>query len=437
MFFLENKEEFMKKKAIISLLACGVIAAGATMGLTACGKGNKGLTVWASSDEQATLKKMIAAFKEQNPDFGLDIKTDIVGAGDAVSKISVDVSASADVYCFANDQIVNLINYTALSPLPDAAVDRIKEANDANAVEAGKFGSKYYGYPYAADNGYFLYYNKNIMTEEEAGSLEGILAACKKSGKYFIYNMPEAWYTGAFFLGTGESCVGGAYNVEYEGTVVSSASVNFGEKVSAGSEYTIGEIGGQGMIDLNAHSNFISGDDTTIAQYLNGDNSGTKFGACVSGTWNASTIQEKLGEGYAATKLPTFRSSLDGNDYQMGSLAGYKHIGVNPNSKHVAEAHKLAEFLTNEAMQELRFDDMQTGPSNKNVAKLQKVKDNVALAALVAQAPYATVQGAFPGSYWDAMKAFGANCEGSSPTITSANLKTQLETFIAAFKVGD
>ena len=127
----------------------------------------------------------------------------------------------------------------------------------------------------------------------------------------------------------------------------------------------------------------------------------------------------------------------------MGSLTGYKLFGVNPNSKHLAEAHQLAAFLSGEKMQELRFNDLQTGPSNKKVAQLDAVKQSIALAALVAQAPYATMQGAFPGSYWDAMKGLGGNVQGLKPTITTVtvsdtdlSMTDALKKFIKDFETG-
>ncbi|MDE7453225.1 MAG: extracellular solute-binding protein [Clostridia bacterium] len=421
----------MKKKGIMALIACGVMAAGATLGMAACGNKEKGITIWASSDDQETLKTMIARFKEDNPDFSVPITTGVVGAGDAVSKLSVDVSAGADIYCYANDQVVNLLSYGALSAIPTKMVETLLEENDKDSVESGKVNDKYYGYPYAADNGYFLYYNKAIMSDEDAGSLETILAKCKAAGKTFVYDMETAWYVGAFFLGTAEGCVGGTYDFEYEGTTVVYTHVNFDEK-APGSEYTIGEIGGQALIDLANAKAFVPGGDEQISKDLNGDKNGTWFGACISGTWNAEKIQQTLGENYGTAKLPTFHSSLDGKDYQMGSLLGYKLFGVNPNTKYLEESHQLAAYLMNEQMQELRFDELQTGPSNKKVAQLEKVQKNAALAAIIAQTPYATPQGAIPTSYWDAMKQFGANVKGK--TVTSATLKEDLETFIKGFE---
>ena len=435
-------EEIMKKKRIISLLACGALALTATVGLTACNTDKTGsITVWVAADELPTLNKMLDSFKEENPDFGLTIKTGISGTGDALSNVSTDPTVAADVYCYANDQLVDLINYQALSPIPEATVTKLKEENYENAVMSGYHNGEYYGYPYAADNGYFLYYNKSVVSDEQAQTLEGILQACMKAQKGFIYNMEEAWYVGAFFLGTEEGCVGGTYTIEYEGTTVSKSYTNFNEKAAGQDTYTIAQVGAQAMIDLAdwKADGFMSGDDDTISQYLNGNGKETMFGACISGTWNAATIQEKLGENYAATKLPTFHSSLTNTDYQMGSLAGYKLFGVNPNTKYTAKSHQLAQYLTSQAMQELRFNDLQTGPSNKIAADKQEVKDNVAQAAIAAQAKYATLQGCFTDSYWNPMKQLGADIYGQKAIvgdITASDMAPKLNLFVNNFKVG-
>ena len=431
----------MNKKKIISLIACGALAVSATLGVTACG-GSKGgsITVWAAADELPTLNKMLESFKAENPDFGLEIKTGIGGSGDALTNVSTDPTVAADVYCYANDQLVDLITYQALSPIPEATVTKLKEENYLNSVMSGYNNGEYYGYPYAADNGYFLYYNKAVVSDEQAKTLEGIVEACTSAGKFFIYNMEEAWYVGAFFLGTGENCVGGTYTIEYEGTTVSKSYTNFNELANGSDTYTIAQVGAQAMIDLVDYKAdcFVSGDDDVISTYLNGDKTGTQFGACISGTWNARTIQEKLGDNYAAAKLPTFHSSLTNTDYQMGSLAGYKLFGVNPNTKYTAKAHQLAAYLTSEAMQELRFNELQTGPSNIKAAEKEEVQTNIAQSAIAAQAAYATLQGCYTDSYWNPMKQLGSDIYKETLTgkATSESVKGKLELFINNFKVG-
>ena len=126
--------------------------------------------------------------------------------------------------------------------------------------------------------------------------------------------------------------------------------------------------------------------------------------ACVSGTWDAITAQDVFGDGYAATKLPTF--TVGDKQVQQGSVAGYKYVGVNGYSENSGWAVLLAEYFTNEESQQMFFDQRESGPSNKNVAASDSVQENVALAALAAQSEYAQAQ-KVGGKYWDSAQTFG------------------------------
>lgn len=126
--------------------------------------------------------------------------------------------------------------------------------------------------------------------------------------------------------------------------------------------------------------------------------------ACVSGTWDAITAQDVFGDGYAATKLPTF--TVGDKQVQQGSVAGYKYVGVNGYSENSGWAVLLAEDFTNEESQQIFFDQRESGSSNKNVAASDSVQENVALAALSAQSEYAQAQ-KVGGKYWDPAQTFG------------------------------
>lgn len=392
------------RKRIASLLVGGILVAGSAMGFTACkskDSSNK-LILWGPNEQQESLKQMVELFLEQNPDFSLDIEVQVASEGEAYAQMSKDPEAGADVYAFANDQIVNLYSIGALAPLGDAKVAEIKANNSASSVEACRIGEDYYGYPYAADNGFFLYYDSNVISAEEAKSLDKILAACDKNDKFFVYQLTTGWYAGSFIYGAG-----GEYTVTYEDAQVTDIKCNFDQKPE-GSDYTYGELGGQALIDLRKNAMLKNGDDSVLKEYLNYKGKGNMVAACVTGTWNASFIADAFGDGYAATILPKWTSSLDGNTYDWKSFAGYKLYGVNSFSNHIDEAHELAAFLSSEAMQEKRFDDNEIGPSNTVVAAMDKVKANIAIGAISEQLKpeNSVVQTAMPGSYWSEMESF-------------------------------
>ncbi len=116
-------------------------------------------------------------------------------------------------------------------------------------------------------------------------------------------------------------------------------------------------------------------------------------------------MQDKLGANYAATKLPTM--NLDGTQAQMSSFGGYKLMGVKTSTKHPLEAMMLAEFLTSEESQILRFETRELGPSNIKATSNSAVLENVALAALAAQSEFAASQQNVLGGYWGPAEAFG------------------------------
>lgn len=406
----------MKKKLLaVTLGGLALLTAGAC---TTAPDGSGGgetvrMTLWGPTEHQKLLGEMVEAFKAENAGTKYEITLAVVSEADAYKTIGTDVSAGADVYAFANDQINNLYRAGALAQIGGSNLEKMKSENGEGAVNAAFVAGGYYGYPFTADNGYFLYYDKSVVKTPE--TLEGILSDLETANKKLVVDLDEPWYTSGFFFGTGCN-----YEVTYgEDGKESSVTCNFDDEVK-------GVAAGKAMIALNSHKNFLNGgDDEMKAGFAGGS-----VGAAVSGTWNAEAVKAALGENYAATKLPTF--TVDGESYQMSSFAGYKLYGVNPTSKHLSHAHKLAAFLSGEEMQLKRFKDVQAGPSNKAVAESDEVKADIALSALSLQGQYAVPQAAVPSNFFNAIEAFGE--ELTAGKITVSNLQQKLTVMTADIK---
>ena len=82
----------------------------------------------------------------------------------------------------------------------------------------------------------------------------------------------------------------------------------------------------------------------------------------------------------------------------------------------------LAEWLTNEENQILRFEDPNCGdgPSNVNAAASEAVASNPALVALAAQSEFATVQ-RVAGNYWTNAATLGTILSNGNPDSTPLN----------------
>ncbi len=365
-------------------------------------KENITLKVWGSQEDQAMLQTMIDSFKAANTDANYTITLGVVGEGDAKTKFLEDPAAAADVFQFANDQIIDLVNAGALYEITRNK-DSVIAANLPNSIDASTVSGKLYAYPSTADNGYFMYYDKSVFTAEDVKSLDKMLEVAKAKSKKVFMDVSNGWYIASFFLGAG--C---------------KLTVNAGKQVCDFNNDK-GVLAGEAIKAFTANSAFLTGDDAVLTGGI-----GTKIAAGVSGTWNAAAISTKLGANYAAAKLPTI--NLGGTQTQMSSFAGFKLVGVNSQTKAPVEAMRLAEWLTNEANQILRFKTRQMGPSNINASKDSSVKENVALAALAEQNQFAFSQKDVLGGYWSPAEAFGTAMEAKNYKKT---VKTLLDEMVA------
>ena len=370
--------------------------------------GTYDITMWVSEKEgvAAQFQTQIDAFEAANPGITINAKIEGVTEADAASKVIADVATAPDLYCFAQDQLARLVQAAALAKPGKAAQDVIIANNDSGSVTAVKVAGEIYAYPMTSDNGYYMYYDKSIITEEDAKDLAKLVAACEKSGKKFRFALENAWYTAAFFFATG--C---------EHTWTTDANGDF-TSVNDTFNSDKGMIAMKGMQILAKSTAYDSDADKF-----------TDAGVIVTGTWNAEAAKTHFGNNLAATKLPSF--TVDGKTYQLGSYSGYKMMGVKPqtDAKRGAVLQLLAQFLTNEENQLARFNSFGWGPSNVKAQANDAVKANESLAALAAQNAFAVPQGQIAGVFWDNAKLLGAVAKAAT---SDAELQKGLDDYTKA-----
>jgi arabinogalactan oligomer/maltooligosaccharide transport system substrate-binding protein len=360
------------------------------------------LKVWGSNDDQKVLGELIEEFKAANPDTEWDISLGVVGEPDARARYQEDPAAAADVFAFANDQLIDLVNSGALRRIT-LNLDQIAAANTAGSIESATLDGTLYGYPKSADNGYFMYYDKSVFTEEDVKTLDGMLKKANEAGKKVFMDLSNGWYIASFFLGAG-----GQLTVDENGKQV--CDFNNANGLAAA----------EAIKAFAADPAFLTGDDSVLVGMF-----GTTIAAGVSGTWNATVIAEKLGENYAACALPTF--TCGGEQVPMASFIGTKVVGVNSQTAAPLQAFQLAEFITNEAAQVKFFEQRELGPTNIAAASNPAVLENIALAALSAQGVNGVSQKLVLGGYWTPAEAFGLAMENKS----TEDLQSLLDKMVA------
>lgn len=378
-----------------------VVSEDAISNLIAATTGTVKLTVWASEEDQDFTLGRIEDFKKEYPDVNFDITLGAKSESKAKDDILVDVEAAPDVYAFADDQIIELVAAGALQEVAASYTYNVAEENVGGAVEAATIDGKLYAYPMTADNGYFMFYDASVFSEDDVKSMDAMIETAKKANRKIAMNVSDGWYIYSLFKGAG-------YDLILNDDGSNDCTWN-----AAGATDVV-----QAVLDLFETGVFV---DMTDADQATAIAEGT-ICACVNGTWRAETAQEAWGENYAAAKLPTF--TVAGAQKQMSSFSGYKLIGVNPHSQFVGWSMILAEYLTNYDSQLARYEARGLGPANIEAAASDAVQSDPAIAALAAQAEFATPQ-RVGNNYWTAAQTLGQIIATGNPDGT--DLQTLLD----------
>ena len=421
----------MKKKVLATLLATAM-AAGCLVGcggnsnsgttdnagtdnagsagseITDYGSGT--ITIWVAENTVEFTQAKAAEFFEANPDMaGYSVTVEPVGEGDAAGNMLTDVEGGADIFGFAQDQITRLVSAGALSPVVNDNASFVTSQNDAGAASAAVVGDITYAYPMTSDNGYFLYYDKSVVTDPT--SLEKIVADCEAAGKNFYMEINSGWYQPAFFFATDCTLT---YDTDSDGNFTACTVDYASDK---------GVVALREIIDLVSSPSFQNGASVSA---------GSNIGAIIDGTWDSGAAQDIFGDNYACAKLPSFEGS-DGKTYQMSGFGGFKLLGIKPQVEagKLAVCHALAQYLTGTEVQLARYEAVGWGPSNLTAQKDSAVQADEALSALAEQLAFTIPQGNYPGAYWDLATALGDDVISGTISSTSSDeeLMNALQTF--------
>lgn len=369
------------------------------------------LTVWVGDNQDIEwINGVIENFKAAYPDNNYTINVGVQNEGDCSKTVLNDPTAAADVFTFADDQFNSLLNGGALQQVLDGADDVIANNTPESIAAATGDDGNLYAYPATADNGYFMFYNKEYFTEDDVKSFNTMLDKAAAAGKYVGFPMSNAWYFYSWFKGAGLDM-----HVNEDG-VTNTCNWNATDTPITGVQVV------EALLAIASNPGFKEADSDPFV-------AGVKDGsiiAGVSGTWNANVAAEAWGDNYAATKLPTY--TVAGQEVQMASFSGFKLVGVNPYSENLGAAMDFAAFMTNEESQVSRFAMRRQGPSNTKALASEVVQAEPAIAAIVAQAPYADVQ-RVGSKFWDTAAALGKIIVNGNPDGT--DLQTLLDNCVA------
>ena len=355
----------MKKRAVAVLLA-GVMTLGlAAAGLTGCGNDsaeggteNVRLMVWSPQNDQSKdngewLQTMCNNFAEEHPEWNITFVYGVADEASAAGQVAQDPEASADVFMFANDTLTTMTDANALAKFGGKYREEIEATNTQEVLDSLIMDGDLYGVPFTT-NTWFMYYDKSVFSEEDVKNLDTMLEKGVVS-----FPFVNSWYLPAFYIGNGCTLFG-------DGTD-ESAGVDFGGQNAVDvTNY---------LIDLEQNENFKIDDlGSGIAGLRDGS-----INAMFTGSWDANSIKEILGDNMGVASLPTF--TLNGEEHQMKAYAGSKAIGVNPNSKNMEAAIALAVYLGSAESPEAHYQMCGTIPCNTELLADESISSDPVVTA--------------------------------------------------------
>ena len=362
--------------------------------------GSYNIKVWVDDKIVDLTRTQIQTFvSESMGKYSINATVEPQSEGTAASSMLQDVQSGADLFIFAQDQLSRLKVAGAVAKLSDDYAEFVKENNTEDSVKAASIdgqGQNLYAFPVTSDNGYFLYYDKSIISDEDAKDMTTILARCKAANKKLNFEArSNGFYSASYFLATG--C---------------HSTWKLDEKTGKFYDYDDDFNSDKGLIAAKGLKELA--DTSIVATNALASKLGNTAAAVVSGIWEYDVAVARLGNNLGCAELPSF--TVDGTSYHLSSYDGYKLLGVKPqvDAKKASVCRKLARYLSGEVCQTGRFNEVSWGPTNNNSSQKDGVLKHPGLAALAKQHEYATQQGQCPGAWFVALSTTAKSIEKNS-----------------------
>lgn len=382
------------------------------------GEDNINLTIAAPGQAISLMKTQVNNFIEEYPDINFGtIKYTELSEGDASAYVINDLASAPDLFCFPSDQLEKLVSADCVAAVPEDIAKYLEKTNVSATVNAATFEGSMYAYPETADNGYCLVYDKSVVSDSSAATLEGVLAACRKSGKKFVMDCGDGFYACTFAFTAGIKTDG----YESDGST---------QRFEAYDEDDAAEVlMAFSKLMQEYKDTFSSQSAATIAS---GFKSGT-VGAGVDGTWNFSADTGSLGKNFGAAKLPSL--DVNGNKKQLVSMMGYKYIGVKKDCAYPNAAQILALYLAGEKCQKERVEKLGWGPSNYEAQNNSSVLNSVGLNAIISQSKNSVAQVNIAPTFWTPMGTLGTSLLNKADSFANATeTKKMIQKTVAAIR---
>ena len=380
-------KKFIAALLFLVMTASVLAACGGQSGTTDVKNAGGVIRVWVGEESAEFYQTVCDEFVASHSDFGYTIEVKGMNTGSVAGTITTDPQAAADIYTVAHDNIGKLAAKNAYAkPITNQALlDQVQADNPEafqkviRSLDENSNTNYVYGVPYISQ-ALFLYYNKALVTEEQAKSFEGLKEAAAAADTKAVTVVGDDGFNMSFAL---------------LATKVSDHSTTV--KIYEGAEPKQG--GSKGTSNCQ-------GDDTVaIVRWLqdykedpngfkwpSGDGWRADFDknnngvlAVIGGAWHYKTASDAVGEtNLGIALIPTFtltEKSVEGlsgvkagDVYRGGTFADCKCFMINSYSeagKYVKEQELIA-YLSSKEVQNKSYLECQNVPAYTGASEFIK-----------------------------------------------------------------
>ena len=326
------------------------------------------LLVGSPDNSASTMQTLIDYFRN---------KTGITAAwtiskfeeGKGAGNFPSGAASGPDVFPFVSDQTMTLNNLGALNQIDKDSTKEYKKTMLDGAVTAATWNDIVLGYPFAADNGVVMFYDKQAVGNDPSviDTVDKLFTLAGSKGLKVGYALTNGFY-GAGILHTfnnGQSM----FQIEATNTSYRSSSTfntDNGVKALEVAHKIMKEGDGGYGLNWNVQSKAAPGTNNLLATIID--------------TSNVREFREAMGDRYGVAPLPY----VDENrSERLCTYLGYKFYGVNGQCANKTLAHAFARFLASEYAQNLRYEREKTQPTLRSLQHI--CADEPHIAALNAQ----------------------------------------------------
>ncbi len=389
-------------KKLLATIICLVLALSAVAVFAACGN-DEGIVVWVGSESQDYYQTKLNEYAEAN-----ELKTKItvkgIDSSTAAEAVLKDPEAGPAIFTVPHDNLGKLIgtNPVIAALTGKELLAQIASDNPAgyqkvvtNSVNGQQF---VFAAPYIGQ-ALVLFYNKDVLSEEDVKTWEGIQAKAATVGadvKSCVTMGNDSYNFSYLMLARQITDKNGNPLSQSTTSVKIYDAATIEEMLSADACHCTGDDTmavfkwGQRFY-ANANGGVLSG-STTFDQLLKDG----KVLSLVGGAWKYESVKAALGSKLGIAQLPSFTISEQdaygtceaGTQFKSGTFADCKVLCINAQNKYTAENKALLEdiikYMSSKEVQEGSFKECNNLPAYKNASaefEAMKADTNEALLA--------------------------------------------------------